>query len=100
MNGFKPIDRWPSQKIHLRNIEISLEVSAGKSYAAIGLLYGRSRTTIMQIYRILAAKLCERHLGINYHEAVYDKDCYRHKDMQNMLRRYQQDYILWMVTDE
>lgn len=98
MKEFEPINRWPSKKLHLRNIEISLEVLNGKTYGEVAGLYGLSRNRIMQIYRVLAAKLYERNFEEPFLTAIYDKKCYRHKDMKSIIRNYYNEYIGWMIT--
>ena len=97
MSKFIPIDRWPDKRLHLRNIEITLQVLAGKSYASVGSLFGLTRQRVMTISRILCAKLYERNFGELYSIAVNDKKYYRHKGMKMMVRLYHNEFISWMI---
>lgn len=97
MSDFKPINRWPHQNMHLRNIEMSLEVMKGKTYKEVGKIYNLSANRVMQVCRILAAKLYERYFDIPYLLAFFDKSCYAHKDMKNIVQDYHQKYIAWMT---
>jgi hypothetical protein len=98
MKEFKPINKWPSKKLHLRNIEMALEVLNGRTYQDVARLYYLSSNTVMQVYRVLAAKLHERYFGEPFYIAVRDKKCYEHKDMKNIIRTYHREYISWMTS--
>jgi hypothetical protein len=97
MNNFEPIDRWKNKNLHLRNIEIALEIANGKSGREVGKFYDICRHRVTSIYRILAAKLYERHFKKPYDEAIKDKSCYRHEEIKSFLISYHQDYIEWMT---
>jgi hypothetical protein len=97
--GFSPINRWPSKNHHLRNVEIALEVSTGKTYREVAKLYALSCARVQQVYRILAAKLCERKFKIEYMIAVCDKQWTRHVDMPKMIRQYHANYISWITKN-
>ncbi len=92
---FKPIKRWRKKLMHIRNIGIAQHVASGKTYREVAELYNLSHTRVAQIYRITAALLCERHLGIKFIDALYDKRYLRHFQMPMFIWQYQKDYITW-----
>lgn len=100
MTDFTPINRWPKQQLHLRNIEIGLEVLGRKTYKEVGAIYKLSDNRVMQVYRILAAKLYERHFGIPFSDAVCDSKCYGFEGLKPFMRDYHQQYISWMINNK
>jgi hypothetical protein len=94
--NFKPIPRWRKKLSHIRNIGIASHVAQGKSYVEVGRIYNLSSTRVSQIYRITAAFLCERRLGVKFIEAIYDKRYYKHFQMPKFIWEYQKDYINWV----
>ena len=100
MDDFTPINRWPKQQLHLRNIEIGLEVLGGKTYKEVGAIYKLSENRVMQVFRMLAAKLYARHFGIPFSDAVYDSKCYRFEGLKPFMRDYHQQYIAWMINNK
>lgn len=97
MTSFTPIKRWPDQKHHLRNIEISLEVSSEKTYGVVASIYGVSKARVAQVYRVLAGMLCEREFNVPFIDAVYSKQWCRHDRMHELMKKYHSDYISFMV---
>lgn len=99
-NEFKPINRWPKKNLHLRNIEMSLEIVKGKTYREVASLYRLTENRVMQLHRIMVAKIYERYFGIPFARVVDEKECYNHKDMKRMLEEYHRRYISWLVSGE
>lgn len=97
LKEFTPINRWPKQNLHLRNIEMALEIAGGKTYAEAAKIYKISANRVLQIYRIMAAKLYSIHFNIPYPEVFAGDECYQFKGMKELMRDYHLKYIHWMT---
>ena len=99
-DDFIPINRYPNKSIHLRNIEMAIESCNGKTDAQVAKLYNLSVSRAMFLCREVKAKMYERYFKVPFSHAFYTKECYTHQDLKELVNKYRQEYINWMVGNE